>query len=417
MSKESKQNSPSQTEHPLAGVRVLDFSHILAGPFCTRMLADFGADVVKVETSTRPDRTSVTRGAPEKKGDPKRRKDRPPAFLNTNRSKRSVTINLKSDSGRDLATRLAKIADVIVENFSSGVMARLQLDYDHLQPLNPGLIYVSMSGYGHSGPKRKWTSMNMNLQAFTGLMTATGSEGDPPTAISNSWNDYIGGLHACFGIVQSLSERARTGVGVNLDLAQAECSVATFGPLLLYSLVNGTIPPRIGNRSNLVAPQGVYQCAGNDDWCAVSVENDAQWKSLPKAMDNPPWAVEPRFETLQGRLDNHDDLDKHIESWTCRLPNTEVERRLKEVGVAAERMRRIKEVVEAPDRARIFQPLEDPRGGTYLATGVPFTFSSSPLAPPRPAAALGEHTSEALKDWLGMTDSEIGELQGQGVLV
>jgi len=410
-------SQPSQGSEPLSGVRVLDFSHILAGPFCTRMLADFGADVVKVETRTRPDRTSVTRSSSDKADDKKRRQDRPPSYLNTNRNKRSITINLKSDSGRELATRMATVADVIVENFSAGVMTRLQLDYDHLQPLNPGLIYVSMSGYGHSGPRQAWTSMNMNLQAYTGLMMVTGAEGDPPTAISNSWNDYIGGLHACFGIIQCLSERARTGVGANLDLAQAECSVATFGPLLLHSLVTQNVPPRLGNRSMQEVPQGCYRCTGSDEWCAISVQNDTQWRSLVTVMGNPSWASNPRFSTMQGRLDNHDELDTHIESWTCQLSNTEVERRLKDAGVAAERMRRIKEVVEAPDRAQVFQPLEDPRGGTYLATGIPFTFTASSLSPLRPAPALGEHTTEAITDWLGLTDTEIGNLQEQGVLV
>src|SRR5205085_10627973 len=165
------------------------------------------------------------------------------------RSKQSITLNLKTAGGRRAATQLASVADVIVENFSSGVMGRLALDYAHLQPLNPRLIYVSMSGYGHAGPRRSWTSMNLNLQAYSGLMMATGRDGDPPTTISNSWNDYVGGLHACFAVLDALAARERTGQGCNLDLSQFECGVATLGPLLLASAVNGQAPPRQGNRS------------------------------------------------------------------------------------------------------------------------------------------------------------------------
>ncbi len=237
---------------PLAGIRVLDFSHILAGPFCTRLLADLGADVARVETIIRPDHLGERKAGPDSKGLP----DRPPSYLNINRSKQSITINLKTEAGRKLVTRLATVADVIVENFSAGVMARLQLDYERLRSLNPRLIYVSMSGYGHNGPRRDWTSMNMNLQAYTGLMMTTGAENDPPVAISNSWNDYMGGFHACFGILQILAERNKTGVGANLDLSQCESSVATLGALMVHSAVNRTLPQRLGSRSTRVAPQG-----------------------------------------------------------------------------------------------------------------------------------------------------------------
>ena len=177
---------------PLAGIRVLDFTHVLAGPFCTRLLADLGADVVRVESSKHPDHpwqsTFVSADG------------RHASYLNTNRSKRSIAIDLKNEMGQKIAARLAAVSDIVIENFSAGVMDRLNLGYEMLSAINSRLIYVSMSGYGHSGPRRDWTSMNMNLQGYSGLMTVSGAEGDPPTAISNSWNDYIGGLHACFAI-------------------------------------------------------------------------------------------------------------------------------------------------------------------------------------------------------------------------
>src|SRR6516162_1582772 len=223
---------------PLAGIRVLDFTHVLAGPFCTRLLADLGADVVRVESSKHPDHpwpsTFISKDG------------RHASYLNTNRNKRSIAIDLKNEAGQKVAARLAAAADVVIENFSADVMSRLKLDYQTLQALNPGLIYISMSGYGHDGPRRDWTSMNMNLQGYSGLMMVTGAEGDPPTAISNSWNDYIGGLHGCFAILQAVDKRHTSGKGTCIDLSQFECSASMIGPLLLSSAVNGTAPLRHG---------------------------------------------------------------------------------------------------------------------------------------------------------------------------
>ena len=246
---------------PLAGIRVLDFTHVLAGPFCTRLLADLGADVVRVESSKHPDHpwqsTFVSADG------------RHASYLNTNRSKRSIAIDLKNEMGQKIAARLAAVSDIVIENFSAGVMDRLNLGYEMLSAINSRLIYVSMSGYGHSGPRRDWTSMNMNLQGYSGLMTVSGAEGDPPTAISNSWNDYIGGLHACFAILQVLDERRDSAKGRRIDLSQFECSAAMIGSLLLSSAVDGQVPVRRGNRSDRSVPQGVYPCAGKDKWCAL----------------------------------------------------------------------------------------------------------------------------------------------------
>ena len=409
-----QKGQPSQTESEspqLTGIRILDFSHILAGPFCTRLLADLGAEVLKVETDTRPERMGATRIDPASK----RRQDRPPSFLNINRNKRSITINLKTEGGRALATQLATKADIVVENFSAEVMKRLGLAYEHLQPLNPRLIYVSMSGFGHNGPRKDWTSMNMSLQAYTGLMMVTGAEGDLPTAISNSWNDYIGGLHACHAVLQALAERERTGTGRNLDLAQFECSVATIAPLVIASAFNGEVPPRQGSRSTHAAPQGCYQCAGKDDWCAISVENDGQWKALVSRMGSPAWANEGRFSSLAGRIRHHDELDRNLEAWTRQFTPLEIENRLKPAGIACERMRRMNEIVGAPDAGNVYRWMEDPPSRT-LATGLPFEFSRSPVAPLSPAPRVGEHTKAALEEWLGLSAAKIAELAATGAL-
>jgi benzylsuccinate CoA-transferase BbsF subunit len=383
---------------PVAGIKVLDFTHVFAGPYCTRNLADLGADVVHVETRSRTDG------------------DRYRAAANL-RNKRSITLDLKSDAGHAVATRLATAADVIVENFSSGVMRRLKLDYDTLSPGNPRLIFVSMSGYGHTGPRHAWTSMNMNLQAYTGLMLTTGAEGDPPTAISNSWNDYIGGLHAAIAVLQALGDRVGSGRGRNIDLAQFEGSVATLGPLVMASAVSGRPPKRMGNRSTNAAPQGVYQCAGEDEWCAIRVETTEQWRGLARAIGQDALADDPRFSTAVGRMRHQDELDQAIAAWTRELPTTAVEQRLQQVRVPAERMRRASDVIDSEDSGHVYRPVPGDRPRPVLAATLPFTFSQSPVAAVEAPDQLGGHTREALRDWLDMPDAEIDELDRQGVLV
>jgi benzylsuccinate CoA-transferase BbsF subunit len=394
---------------PLAEIKVLDFTHVLAGPFCTRLLADLGAAVVRVESSKHPDypwpSTYIA-------GD-----GRHASHLNTNRNKRSIAIDLKNGAGWTVASRLAAVADVVIENFSAGVMDRLKLGYENLRILNPRLIYVSMSGYGHDGPRRDWTSMNMNLQGYSGLMMVTGAEGDPPTAISNSWNDYIGGLHACFAILQAVDDRAATGNGAHIDLSQFECSAAMIGPLLLSSAVNGTVPPRRGNRSEIIAPQGVYRCAGADNWCSLSVQSDEQWEALTRIIEQEAWGSDCRFAAADGRMRYHDEIDRQIEAWSCRFANTEVERQLKAVGIPAERMRRINDLIDSQNGATVFAKMEELRVGSMLTTRLPFSLSSASLPLPRSAPGLGEHTKEVLCDWLGLTEQEIVTIKDKGALL
>jgi crotonobetainyl-CoA:carnitine CoA-transferase CaiB-like acyl-CoA transferase len=393
---------------PLAGIRVLDFTHVLAGPFCTRLLADLGADVVRVESSKHPDHPWQSTFVSED--------GRHASYLNTNRSKRSISIDLKSAAGQQIAARLAAVADVVIENFSAGVMDRLQLGYETLSKINSRLIYVSMSGYGHDGPRRNWTSMNMNLQGYSGLMSVSGAEGDPPTAISNSWNDYIGGLHACFAILQAIDERRESAHGRQIDLSQFECSASMIGSLLLSSAVDRTVPPRRGNRSDRYAPQGVYPCAGRDDWCALSVQTNGQWQELAKLIGHEGWAEDRRFETLVGRIEYHDHIDQAIAAWTKRFSSTEVENRLRAAGISAERVRRIDEVVDGPDGATVFVRMAERRAGSMLTTKLPFSLSCVDLPEPRSAPSLGEHSAEVLRAWLGCADGAIRELEAGGVL-
>ena len=393
---------------PLAGIRVLDFTHVLAGPFCTRLLADLGADVVRVESGKHPDHpwqsTFVSADG------------RHASYLNTNRSKRSIAIDLKNEMGQKIAARLAAVSDIVIENFSAGVMDRLNLGYEMLSAINSRLIYVSMSGYGHSGPRRDWTSMNMNLQGYSGLMTVSGAEGDPPTAISNSWNDYIGGLHACFAILQALDERRDSAKGRRIDLSQFECSAAMIGSLLLSSAVDGQVPVRRGNRSDRSAPQGVYPCAGKDNWCALSVETNNQWQALAKLIGQERWATDARFENLVGRHENQNEIDQAISTWSRQYSSQEVEARLRAAGISADRVRRINEVVDGAAGSTVFSQMAERRVGSMRTTKLPFTLSSVDLPTPASAPSLGEHSGEVLRAWINCSDADIENLKREQVL-
>lgn len=387
---------------PLAGIRMLDFGHIVAGPFCARLIADLGADVVKVETATRLGRTGARRGA---SGDALART---PLLAHINRNRRSIDLNLKSDRGREVARRLIDKADVLVENFSSGVMERLGLGYEELKKTNPGLVYASMSAYGHTGPRHTWTGMNVNLQAYSGMMMATGGPKDPPIGISNSWNDYIGGLHTAVGIVGALSKRQETGTGCHLDLSQFESSVGMLGSFLLAATVNGKAPPRIGSRSEFAAPQGVYPCAGQDQWCTISVQSDAQWQSLLVEMGDAAAKLrDARFATLAGRRQGHDEIDAALAAWTRTVTPLEVERRLAKRGVASAAMRRADQLAEVTAWQQVLKPLVGSKDSGERSVGSPITFRGSEPVPTTVAPRVGEHGGAVLRDWLGFDDATI----------
>lgn len=391
---------------PLDGVRVLDFSHVLAGPMCTRLLVDLGAEVLRVESTRRADTPWRSTSDPDLK--------RMYAYIMVHRGKKSITLDLKSQMGSELARRLATVADVVVENFSADVMERLGLGYEKLSALNPRLIYLSMSGYGHDGPRKTWTSMNSNLQAYAGMMMVTEQENNPPVAVSNSWMDYVGGLHGCFSVIQALISRKKDGKGRNIDMAQFECGVGSIGPLLLAGILNGNRPERIGNRSTKVAPQGCYPCAGKDQWCAISVENDDQWQALARTLGDKLLAEAEHLRTLAKRIRHHDEIDARISAWTRSRDAIEVERALRAAGVTAHHMRRVDEIMP-PSENSVFR-LQPGRDQPTLMTGLPFSFAASKKQQFGSTPRLGEHTDTALQSWLGLDLGEVAKLRDAGAL-
>jgi crotonobetainyl-CoA:carnitine CoA-transferase CaiB-like acyl-CoA transferase len=226
--------------------------------------------------------------------------------------------------------------------------------------------------------------------------------------------DYVGGIHGCFSILQALGQRARDGRGRDIDLAQFECGVGTLGSLLLAGIVDGALPKRMGNRSAGAAPQGCYACAGDDQWCVISVENDRQWEAFVEVLGHPAWAKDARLQSLTGRLRCHDEIDRSIEEWTKTLPPGEVERRLRAAGVPSERMRRMDEILEQGHDS-VFHLIPGKTQPTLL-TGLPFAFAPRQQQAFGPAPRLGEHTDDALKEWLGLESPAIAKLRDAGAL-
>jgi benzylsuccinate CoA-transferase BbsF subunit len=217
--------------------------------------------------------------------------------------------------------------------------------------------------------------------------------------------------------LQAVDKRSTNGKGARIDLSQFECSASMIGPLLLSAAVNKTPPLRRGNRSSFCAPQGVYRCAGEDNWCAISIETDEQWRALIKVIEQGHWQSDSRFSDAAARMRHHDEIDGQIEAWTKKSSNTEVERRLKAAGVPAERVRRINDVIESEQGAPVFVKMDEPRVGSMLTTRLPFSFGSNPLPPPSPAPGLGENTAEVLHEWLGLSNAEIAAIKTQEALL
>ncbi len=286
---------------PLAGIRVLDLSRAWAGPYGTRYLADFGADVIKVESAKFSD--------PREPGNP--------SYGEVNRNKRPITLNFQTPEGQELLKRLVAISDVVVENFSPRVMAKYELDYDHLCEVRPDLIMVSLPGYGSYGPHRDFVSFGGPLMAYTGMSLLWGYPDSPPDArVKVAQPDYLSSTTQAMAITAALHHRARTGQGQYIEIAQVETAVATLESAYLDYFANGAVAEPRGNRDPNAAPQGCYPCLGNEAWCVISCTTDAQWQALVTLMEDEALANDPDLKSAEGRWARHDELDERISAWS-----------------------------------------------------------------------------------------------------
>jgi crotonobetainyl-CoA:carnitine CoA-transferase CaiB-like acyl-CoA transferase len=405
---------------PLDGVRVLDFTAVYAGPTCTRILADLGADVIKIEG---PKRSDITRNfvmADNNAEDDYWNKAG--YYLLRNGGKKSLTLDFSEESGGaglEIVKKLLPHCDVVAESFTPHVMEKFGLDYESIRKARPDVIMISLSGYGQDGPWRDYSGYGMGLEPASGISSVTGYAGGDPLRSGISFTDPYTGIVGAGAVLAAIRYRGRTGKGQYIDLSEQEAAIPVVGYALADRAMNGREPERIGNRSPWFAPQGCYRCTGDDNWLALTVRNDEEWAALSTAMGHPEWVTDKRFETVPQRFAHHDEIDELISSWTEPRDHIEAMNQLQAAGVLAAAVLNPKEVLLDPHlKARgAFDLVEtDIAGIRPVPRQIGATFSAFRPDSARRAPKLGEHNEEILKGLLGMSDEEVASLAEQGVI-
>ena len=410
---------PEAKRGPLDGYRVLDFGWVLAGAVPGMILADMGAEVIKVETRQRMDYMRLGRPIVGDQPDPEQN----PMFHNVNRGKRSITLNTTHPEAVELARRLAARCDVVIENFSPGVMQRLGLDYESLSQENPRLVMASITSNGQTGPLRDLRAYAPSIGALSGLDSTMGYEGAAgesgrPLGLKHAYADLCGALHAVFAIVSALHQRRSTGRGQYIDVSMLRATVATMGAGLMEYELTGRVPQPRGNYDPVMAPYGNYPCAGEDEWVSIAVRTEAEWQGLVEAMDNPVWAGGPDFASRYARLNHRRELDARLSEWTQQREPWDATELLQSHGVAAF------PVLDA--EGRLFNPhfqerglyseIEHPALGVEPVFNLMWQLSRTPPRIRRHAPLLGEHNREVFRGLLGLEEDEIERLEAAQVI-
>ncbi|MFC1965839.1 CaiB/BaiF CoA transferase family protein [Chloroflexota bacterium] len=398
---------------PLEGIKVADFTQVITGPLTTKVLSDYGAVVIKIESRLRPDLEREVQ--PFK--DNIRGVNRSGSFNQHNTGKLSLTLNLTHPRGVEVAKRFVAWADIVAENFAGGVMARMGLGYEELKKVKPDIIMLSSCMQGQTGPYATHPGYGAHLAALSGFSHVAGWPDREPPYIG-TYTDFIAPRFHALTILAALDYRRRTGKGQHLDMSQYENGVHFIAPLILDYAVNKRVAERMGNHYPYAAPHGAYRCRGEDRWCAIAVFTDDEWQSFYKVIGNPTWTKEPRFSTLQLRKKIEDELDKLVEEWTINYSAEEVMTMMQTGGVAAGVLQTGEGLLEHDPQLKhrhFFWELDHPEMGKYYALGHPFVLSKLPCELRR-APLLGEHSKYALDEVLGMSDEEIAELVMEGAI-
>jgi crotonobetainyl-CoA:carnitine CoA-transferase CaiB-like acyl-CoA transferase len=385
--------------NPLAGIKVVDLSHVQSGPTCTAMLADMGAEVVKIEPFA---------------GDQFRQPMEGANFFNFNRNKRGIALNLKTKEGKEIVLKLAKEADVLVENFVPGAMDRLGLGYEALSQLNPRIVYCSISGFGQSGPYRDRPAYEPILQAMSGIMDSTGEPDRPPVRIRPAMVDYCTGANSAFAIAAALFGREKTGRGQRIDVALLDVAIFSMSPYVTQFIRRGELPERAGSAQ----PSGgaIQNFETRDGLIYIVAGTDHMWKNLCNALNLPEVGNDPQYATRQQRAERRVKISEIINNETRKYTSQELETKLLAADVACGTVRNVGEIVqESHVQARgILEEADYPTIGKIVAVKTPLFFSGKSPLFRRRAPMLGENTKEVLKE-LGYSDQEIQDLIKKGV--
>ena len=394
---------------PLAGFRVLDFGWVYAMPHCTQWLATMGAEVLRVESNGRLEwcRTAGNKGADGIEGI-----NRAYSFNAINYGKLGITLNLKEARAGELLEELIAISDVVTENFTVGVLERMGFDYEKLRRIKPDLIMLSSTTLGSTGPDRFSTGWGPNIQSYSGMASITGYRDGPPATVAGNWPDFVTGTAMAFAVLAALHHRRRTGQGQHIDLSMAEVVTTMIPEAILEHTINGREPERIGNHDPQMAPHNVYPCDGHDQWVAISVTCDEEWRALCSTADHPEWMADEKFRTASDRKANEDALDDLIADWTRGLEPWEITEALQSAGVPAGPVLNVFDMFVDPHliARRFMVEMDHPEVGPKVMAGLPAVFGAVPEIPYRHAPLLGEHNELVFKDMLGMTHGQFDRL-------
>jgi crotonobetainyl-CoA:carnitine CoA-transferase CaiB-like acyl-CoA transferase len=401
---------------PLEGIRVADFTWFGAGPIYTEILANHGAQVVRVESQAHIDGLRAAHPMPEEKYT----LNVSGYYNNYNASKLSFTLNMKHPKAPAVALRLVAVSDIVAENYTPGTLEKWGFTYQRLQEVRPGIIMVRAPMQGSDGPHADFSGFGAVISPLAGISHLTGSPRRAPVGLGTNYTDYvINPGHAVIATLAALRYRNRTGKGQLIEVAQIESSVCVVGTAILDYAVNSRVQNRQGNRLPYAAPHGAYRCQGDDRWCVIAVFSDDQWRALCRAMGDPQWCHEERFATLQGRKENEDELDQLVEGWASTRTAEEVMQTLQAAGVAAGVVQNARDTLENDPHLKArgyYVHLDHPEAGRTAYDGLGFRLSKTPGRLQSPAPMLGEHTDRVCREVLQMDDEEMAQLVIQGVL-
>jgi benzylsuccinate CoA-transferase BbsF subunit len=407
----------------LSHIRICDFTGQLAGAGATRWLAAFGAQVIRIEDPVRQGKWDILRGSEPHKDD-RRGIEFGGGFQNHNVEKLGITLNLRTDRGKELLRQLIEISDVVSENFAAGVLERWGFDYPALRAIKDDIIYVSNCGFGHTGPYRSFRTWGPIVQAACGLTFSSGLPGLPPAGWGYSYMDHHGGNIMAIAILCALVHHQRTGEGQWVDMSCTEAGASLLGPVVLDYTVNGRPLRRTGmpnsNRSQFppMAPHGIYACDGDDDWIAVSCRDDHDWVRFGEVIGEP-WCADARYATLSGRLEHEDELDLAIDAVTRSRNKFDLAARLQSVGVPASAVQKPAERIDADPNTSawgLWPTVHHREMGEVRVDGEPVHMSETDWVIARGSPCLGEHNEQVFGELLGMTATQIEDLRTDGVI-
>jgi formyl-CoA transferase len=402
-------NLPDHSETLLEGLRVIDLTRILAGPYCTMLLGDLGADVIKIEV---PDRGDDTRqwGPPFTAG------GQSAYFLAANRNKRSLTLNLKSDRGMEILSGLIRQSDVLIENFRAGTLEKWGLDYEQLRALKPDLIYCTVTGYGYTGPYRDRPGYDFVVQALGGFMSVTGPEDGEPYRAGIAIADLASGIYASNAVLASLFARERTGKGQRIDISLLDCQVALMSYVASNHLVSKDPPPRFGNAHPNIVPYEVFEA--EDGYFAFAAGNDLQWTTFCKAVDREAWEADERFATNPARIENRTELVGLLNELFATRTISEWIELCESIGLPASPINTMDDVFADPQvlaRELVMEVPHHTEGSVPLLRS-PLNIPTAPSKVRHPPPTLGQHTDEILAELLSFDSAEIQTLRKAGVV-